>query len=251
MAFDINKITANRLYNDLSHLYPYVIIREDYEQEAPFWIALFNDFFNIKDKTLLELASGPGYLLSYISNNFKASVVDISQEMLNQCTKLNPSVTTYHGDMKSIQLNENFDVVLIHDSIGHAFSETDIKAVCKTAYDHLNKKGIFIISPEFDSVHFSEPVIYHVTRKGKHGEVTIIDYINKHTDHPNELEIFTTYIITNMGNRVVEHDRMKLGLFGLSTYQQIMEETGFKVIIRNKPSGHSGECNKVLVGIKK
>ncbi|MBE0359214.1 methyltransferase domain-containing protein [Pseudoalteromonas aliena] len=251
MKFNINKIEQNRLYGELSHFYPYVIVREDYEPEASYWHSILKYYFPARKVKLLEMASGPGYLISYLSECVDAEVVDLSEEMLCQCGSLNPRVKCHKGDMRNIRLENKYDAVLVHDGIGHIDTVDGINDVCVTASAHLVQGGLFMLSPEFDADEFTKPMIYHVTRKTPFGLLTIIDYINKSSSNTNILQTTTSYILDNEEGTNFDFDSMTLGLFGANVYKTSMEKAGFDVTIDRKPKDSSGETRTVLIGVKK
>lgn len=251
--FLVKNINKNRLYHDLNKFYPYVIIRDDYLEEVPFWIELFRDVKKDGSLKLLELASGPGYLISHLSTKRKLDVtaVDLSSEMLKQCKRLNPDVTCVQANMMDVRLDSLFDIVLVHDGIGHVKNFNELKSVCQSAAIHLKAGGTLLLSPEFEKDSFVKPIVYQVTRDTDLGCLTIVDYINQIPTENNQLQVITSYYLEAEDGLQIHLDRMNLALFDAKKYIDAMVFAGFNVEKRVKPNGSSGEYKTVFVGTKR
>lgn len=250
MKFSHHDILKNRLYNDLAEYYECVISKENYQGEVAFWLQVMAQHCQHPLPKMLELASGPGHLLSYLNHHVDATVLDLSQPMLDQCQVLNPGVKAIQGDITRFNLQQNYDFILLHDSIGHLFKVSDIQSTFENAYNHLQPGGIFAVSPEFDDDDFNKPMVYHRTMPINQQDLTVIDFIERHPSDHHRLNVLTSYYIQKNGKTDIEFDRMELGLFGIQFYKNIMEKTGFHVELYTKPEGSSTECRTVLVGTK-
>lgn len=96
-------------------------------------------------KSLLDVASGTGVLYTVLKhqklNNYVA--LDISENMLNELKSLYPEAKTICGDFdKEIILGDNFDYIIIFNSIPH-FKNLNI--VFSNACRHLKTGGVFAI----------------------------------------------------------------------------------------------------------
>jgi SAM-dependent methyltransferase len=98
-----------------------------------------------KAKTVLELACGTGSILKQLQPHYGVTGVDLSNEMLAVARKKVPGVCLVHGDMRTVELDERFDVVLcVYDSINHLVRFRDWEAVFRRAREHLNDGGVFV-----------------------------------------------------------------------------------------------------------
>lgn len=98
-----------------------------------------------KTKSILELATGTGELLSLLPKKFKLFGVDQSPAMLTIAKNKVPRGTFLQGDMRTIRLPEKADtVLLLFDSINHLTTLADWEKTFKTAQANLNKGGLFI-----------------------------------------------------------------------------------------------------------
>jgi SAM-dependent methyltransferase len=92
--------------------------------------------------TLLELGSGGGSLASHLKPYFEMTLTDLSPGMLAVNRQVNPECEHMVGDMKSLRLGRQFDVVLVHDAVMYA---TDLR----TAAIHCKPGGTVAVLPDF------------------------------------------------------------------------------------------------------
>ena len=105
-----------------------------------------------KAKTVLELACGTGSILKQLQPHYGVTGVDLSEEMLAVARKKVPGVRLVRGDMRTVDLGEQFDVVLcVYDSINHLTRFQDWEAVFRRARAHLNDNGVFLF--DINTVH--------------------------------------------------------------------------------------------------
>ena len=90
-------------------------------------------------RTLLELGSGGGNNASHLKTRFDCTLTDISPEMLALSRSLNPECEHLEGDMRTLRLGREFDVVFIHDAISYLTTEDgspcgdrDCRGACAT-----------------------------------------------------------------------------------------------------------------------
>ena len=106
-----------RLYSDLAHLWPVISPPEEYLVEAQEWLDVIRDRLDVAPSpgqtlpTLLELGCGGGHLLSHLTPYFITEAVDLSPQMLEISRRLNPQTLHHVGDMRTIRLGREFDVV--------------------------------------------------------------------------------------------------------------------------------------------
>lgn len=96
-------------------------------------------------RTVLELACGTGSILKQLQPHYEVTGVDLSEEMLEIAKKKGPGVRLFQGDMRTVDLGEQFDAVLcVYDSINHLVRFRDWEAVFRRAHNHLVEGGIFL-----------------------------------------------------------------------------------------------------------
>lgn len=142
-----------RLYDDLARLWPHLSPPDHYAPEAAAVRGILDEHLGTPPDgqkwRILELGAGGGHTLYHLADHYDCTAVDLSQPMLDQCKALNPSIPCVQGDMRSVQLGETFDAVLIHDAIDYMLSEDDVLATLRTAADHLREGGVALIAPTY------------------------------------------------------------------------------------------------------
>ncbi len=223
------KIKTGRLYDDLAYLMPFISPHEEYEEEAMHWKRVLRDKLGEGKHSLLELGAGGGFNLFHLKNEFEITASDISQQMLDLCSKLNPEIVLYQGDMRTLRLQKKFKAVLIHDAISYMLTEDELLAAFKTAADHLEPEGVFITSPDnfIETIKF--PKVDYSIHKFENIEVTYTEYTYDPDINDNSIETIMTYYIRDKNGFSIEYDRHITGLFTETTWIRLMEKAGFIV----------------------
>ena len=235
-----------RLYADLAWTWPIISPPEDYIDEAEQFARLMIENVRIEIKTLLDLGCGGGHNDHTLQKHFQVTGVDLSPAMLDLARQLNPGVTYLIGDMCNLQLEERFDAVLIADSIYYMLSEVELKAAFQTAFDHLKPGGVFCTYAEYFKETFQNNQTHFSTHQKGDIEITFIE--NEYDPDPEDtvFEYTFVYLIRRNGQLSVEVECHQIGLFPQGTWQQLLQEVGFKVRIVQ----YEGEDIPVFVCIK-
>jgi len=119
---------------------------KDYESESNYIISLIKKY-NPEAKSILDLGCGTGRHAELFSNKgFIVLGVDQSKYMLNEAMKRkNNNLDFIEGDVRFLKLDKKFDVVtaLFH-VLSYQITNKDVESLIRTAYNHLNKNGLFI-----------------------------------------------------------------------------------------------------------
>jgi SAM-dependent methyltransferase len=119
---------------------------KDYESESNYIISLIKKY-NPEAKSILDLGCGTGRHAELFSNKgFIVLGVDQSKHMLNEAmNRKNNNLDFIEGDIRFLKLDKKFDVVtaLFH-VLSYQNTNKDVENLFKTAYNHLNKDGLFI-----------------------------------------------------------------------------------------------------------
>ena len=99
-------------------------------------------------KTLLELGSGGGNNASHLKAHFSCTLTDVSPDMLALSRTLNPECEHIVGDMRTLRLEQLFDIVFVHDAINYMTTEADLRAAIATAAAHIRPGGAAIFMPD-------------------------------------------------------------------------------------------------------
>jgi len=119
---------------------------KDYESESKYIISLIKKFYP-EARNILDLGCGTGRHAKLFSDaGFNVLGVDQSIYMLNEAiNKKDDRLDFIEGDIRFLKLDKKFDVVtaLFH-VLSYQNTNKDVENLFKTAYNHLNKDGLFI-----------------------------------------------------------------------------------------------------------
>ena len=237
----------NRLYNDLSYIWPIISPPHEYSVEAWHITEIIRQNIGHTGNSLLELGCGGGHILSHLTNNFTCTAVDISESMIKLSQELNPSVPHHIGDMRSVVLNQSFDAILIHDAINYMLSESDLTLAFTTANKHLNPSGVLILAPDWFSDTFNPPVTMHWTKTTDDGHITFIEYLDDSDKTDTTIESLFLYIINKSGDIQMHQDNHITGVFPQQTWLTLLKRIGFSPEIHNFPSYEGGFGGNLII----
>ncbi|MBU1050060.1 class I SAM-dependent methyltransferase [Candidatus Bipolaricaulota bacterium] len=223
----LEDIGRNRMYEDLAYLWPLISPPENYAQEARLWRATLRDKLGPGRHQILELGVGGGHNLSHFVEEFDATAVDLSEEMLENSRRLNPRVTHILGDMRTVRLNRTFDAVLIHDAIDYMRQLDDLRAAFQTAATHLRPNGVFIVAPDYTSENFEEGVVCTRTASDRNTKLTYVEIDFDANPEDTIIDSVMVYLIRDAKGMRVELDHHEIGLFPLKTWLDELSEAGF------------------------
>ena len=241
-----------RLYGDLTWTWPIISPVEDYIEETELFSKLIREHSKIKVKTLLHLGCGGGHNDYTFKKFFKVTSLDISEDMLSLAKKLNPEVNYKYGDMRTIQLEEKFDAVIILDSINYIKTVEDLQRTFITTYEHLKPGGVFLTFVEQITGQFKQNNTTYSTHSKGDVEITFIE--NHYDPDSNDTSYEATFIyLIRIGGKLEVHiDRHLCGVFKLETWLKLLKAIRFKVKqMKFKYSPFiEGESYPVLICIK-
>ena len=226
-----------KLYNELADWWPILSAPEDYAEEAEFYRQAILAHCTFDPKTMLELGSGGGNNASHLKAHFELTLVDLSPGMLAVSRKLNPECEHLRGDMRSVRLEQQFDLVFIHDAVGYLTSAVALAKAIETAFYHCKPGGVALFAPDCVFETF-EPSTDH---GGHDGEGRSLRYLEWTWDpDPNDTRylLYMVYVLREQVSsiRTVE-DRHELGLFGHDDWLRLIGEAGFQA--KSIPFEHS------------
>lgn len=135
-----------KMYSDFAEWWPLLSAVEDYREEADYFLKILPP--STQQRTLLELGCGGGNLASHLAGSFALTLTDLSPQMLAVSRRLNPRAEHLCGDMRTLRLNRQFDVVLMHDAVVYCASEGDLREALQTAALHCKPNGLVLIAPD-------------------------------------------------------------------------------------------------------
>jgi SAM-dependent methyltransferase len=137
------------MYSDLAEWWPLLSSPVDYEEEVEVLLPILALPKRATPRTLLELGAGGGNLASHYKHHFTATLTDLSPEMIDVSKKLNPELEHIVGDMRTLRLDREFDIVLIHDAIMYCTTKDELYSALSTAAVHCKIGGIVVVLPDY------------------------------------------------------------------------------------------------------
>ncbi len=219
-----------RLYTDLTWLWPIISPPEDYVEEAEIFAAVIREHSKIPARALLHLGSGGGHVDWRLKREFGITGVDLSPGMVGLARELNPEATYLVDDMRSVRLGRRFDAVFIDDAIVYMVDESDLAAVFRTAFEHLEPGGVMLTYAEAQPATFEQNKTT-VSKRGK-GDVEVVFIENNYDPDPTDtwFETMLMYLIRRGGGElVVETDLHRCCIYPPATWRKNLEASGFEV----------------------
>lgn len=221
-----------RLYSDLAAWWPLLSPPSHYVEEAA---DLLPTLVSATDspRTLLELGSGGGSLASHLQRHFRLTLSDRSPEMLAISRTVNPECEHVEGDMRTLDLGRQFDLVFIHDAIMYLTDTASVTAALATAARHCRPGGGLVIVPDCVRETF-EAQTECGGEDGPDGRG--LRYLEWDWDpDPSDDTFETTYAFLlrePTGEMHVEMDQHHVGLFARGAWVAWLREAGFSVTSR-------------------
>jgi len=214
-------------YNDLAWTEDLLADPTDYEDEVKSYINLLHKATEIPLHTMLHLGCGAGGHDTYFKQHFNVTGVDLSLGMLKKARKSHPEIEYHEGDMRSIRLNRQFDIVAIPDSIDYMVSLNDLRQAIQTCLEHLKLGGILLIVAKTKETFQNNNFAYEGIKDDI--QITLLEnnYINP--IRPNTYEATFVYLIREHGELSIQTENQILGLFPLTTWEKLFSEFGLKM----------------------
>ncbi len=216
-----------RMYDELAEWWPLLSPPGEYEEEAADLLRLLGPDANPGPRTLLELGCGGGSLAFHLKRHFQPTLTDISPGMLAVSRATNPECEHQLGDMRTLRLGREFDVVLIHDAIMYATDAATVREILQTAAVHCRAGGPVAILPDFVRETF-EPGTGHGGHDGSDGRG--LRYLEwawdpDPTDDTYQVE-YAFLLRASDGTVTAAHDRHVEGLFARARWLHWFAEAG-------------------------
>jgi SAM-dependent methyltransferase len=214
------------IYGELAGWFHLLTAPEDYLEEA----AAYRDALLAavpSARTLLELGSGGGNNASHLRQRFTCTLTDLSPAMLAQSRRFNPECEHLQADMRTLRLERQFDVVLVHDAVVYMTTEDDLLAAMRTAFVHCRPGGAALFAPD----HVRETFVPGTDHGGHDGEGRALRYLEWSWDpDPSDTTCRTEFALLLREGEVVRcvQDTHLEGLFPRATWLRLLREAGFE-----------------------
>lgn len=223
-----------RLYDELLPLYLLLTPREDYVEEAAVFQRLLRRELGEGSRDLLELGCGPGHLASWLEG-FTLTLTDLSEAMLGAAARNNPGARCVRGDLRSVRLEQRFDVVFAHDALCYLRTPEDLRAAAETAFTHLRPGGLTLWVPDLMVENFEPGVETGVGR----GEGETLLFTCEHWQPAGQQDGYVTdYILAHRVGEApptLHHERHEEGLFTAQAWLDALRGAGFEAWAEESP----------------
>lgn len=215
-------MTKWNAYEDLAWTDALIAGPEAYKEETDRYLEEIRRFTGEGRKRILHLGSGAGGHDSQLKLHHDVTGVDISDGMMNEAKKMNPEVTYHKGDMRTVQLDDVFDVVLIPESIMYMTTTADAKQALENAMGHLKPEGILMVLVQ-NKEGFEE---HNFSYRGKGEGIQVDLFENNTVVSDTTYEAAMIYLIRQNGELSIHTDVHMLGLFPKAEWEAILSDIG-------------------------
>lgn len=235
-----------KLYRELASWWPLLSAPGDYAEEAAFYEGVLRRACSFPPRTLLELGSGGGNNASHLKRSLELTLVEPSLGMLTVSRALNPECEHLQGDMRSVRLGREFDLVFIHDAVAYMTTVDDLRLALETAWVHTRAGGAALFAPDFVRETFEGGTEWG--GQDEEGEPRRgMRFLEWSWDpDPGDTQYTVDYVCIlreRDGSVRVEHDRHVEGIFPRDTWLELMEEVGF---VPERVPFHHSEVDREL-----
>ncbi len=216
------------MYAELAKWWPLLSPPDEYAGEVAFFLQALHDAKAAEGGTLLELGSGGGSNAFHLKQHYYLTLTDLSPEMLAVSQTINPDCEHIVGDMRTLRLGRQFDVVFAHDALDYMTTEIELRQAVETAFIHCKAGGIALFVPDHMRETF-EAESDHGGRDGEDGRG--LRYLEWAFDPDESDSTYTTHYVFMLreGQNVhVEHDQHICGLFAHAFWLQTLADVGFQ-----------------------
>jgi len=233
-----NKSREHYPFSLSSSVYDAIYSHKDYQNEV-LEVERISDP-NGLGTSWLEVACGTGRHLQFLSPRYSRVVgVDLSSDMVRIAETRVPSAEFHAGDMRSLRLGEEFDVVsCLFGSIGYAATPSGLRQAIATLALHVKQGGVVVIEPWIFRHEF-EAGKFHA-RFAETPELKVARMNTNRIEEDCAVLDFHHLVATSEG---VEHylESHVLGLFELADYEAAFALAGLQIT-------QCGSDNRYLTG---
>jgi SAM-dependent methyltransferase len=222
-----------RLYADLAKWWPLFSPPVHYVEEADDLLPDLERAAEGRAQTLLELGAGAGSLASHLKGRFTLTLTDRSPQMQAVSRAVNPECEHLIGDMRTLDLGREFDLVFVHDAIMYAADRDSLRATIQTAAHHCRPGGGVVLVPDHVRETF-EPGTDHGGEDGADGRgLRYLEWSWDPDPADETYDVAYAFVLRESDGTVsVEGDRHRHGCFPREVWLTFMREAGLSARVR-------------------
>ncbi|MFE0178679.1 class I SAM-dependent DNA methyltransferase [Streptomyces sp. NPDC059002] len=213
--------------------------RKDYDAEAAQVAALVRER-KPGASTLLDVACGTGVHLEGFAKRFdKVAGLELSESMAARATERLSGVPLHHGDMRTFDLGETFDaVVIMFSSIGYLDTVADLNSAVAAMSRHLADDGVLVVEPwYFPDTFLDRHVSTHAVKRGSEG----IARVSHSTREGDKTRMEIHYLVADGANGIEHRSEVDyLTLFSPEEYTEAFRQGGLNVTYLEGTAGAPG-----------
>lgn len=245
-------MTEEQLYKKFAGYYDKIYAKLDHEKESEFVKWVVGKHKSSEGNELLDIACGTGRHANFLKNDFEILGVDINKEMLKIAREKVPDVEFVRGDMKELELERKFDVIIcMFSAMNYNVTLEELEVTLKNFNNHLKKNGVLIFDLGINKENWVE---------GHMNVDTVVDgnlklaRISKSDLNNGILNSSFIFLVKENGKIDFDIDEHKLGVFEIGKVVELMENNGFDTFIYSnfKDEVYESETGErpVFVGVK-
>jgi SAM-dependent methyltransferase len=234
------KLGAVRFYNEFAHWWPLFSPPQHYLEEVadilPTLLGAPVDAATRPPTTLLELGCGGGSMAFHLKQHFTLTLTDRAPGMLDVSRAVNPECEHLPGDMRTVDLGRQFDLVMIHDAICYMTDEASLRAAFRTAFRHCRPGGAAVRLPDNVRETFEAKTDCGGEDAPDGRGFRYLEWT--YDPDPTDTTVTTvlSFVFRNADGQVTsEMDRDLFGLFPRSTWLAWLHAEGFHATSRMDP----------------
>jgi SAM-dependent methyltransferase len=226
----------HRLYTELSAWWPLFSPPSHYIEEAADILPVLLSATDSPPSTLLELGCGGGSMAYHLKGRLRLTLTDRSTQMLAVSRAINPECEHLVGDMRSLDLGRQFDLVFIHDAIMYATDPVSVRATLSTAYRHCKPGGAALVVPDFVRETFDPKATTGGEDDPEGRGLRYLEWIWDPDTSDDTYEVAFAFLLRDAAGTVrVDGDRHRFGLFPRAAWLDWIREAGFSAKSRIDP----------------
>lgn len=125
-------------YDEPSNVDKYIEMCKDYDGSNIYDV--LQRYLN-KGKSVLELGTGPGFDIPFLSKHYQVTGSDFSKEFLSRCIKKFPKINFLNINASNININEKFNCIY-SNKVLHHLTESELSSSLLAQTKILSPNGI-------------------------------------------------------------------------------------------------------------
>ncbi len=241
-----------QLYKKFAVYYDKIYEHVDYAGESEFINWAVKEHKTSSGFELMDVACGTGSHAEILKNNFTVTGVDINENMLKIARDKIPEADFINGNMKDLDLEAKFDVVIcIFSAIHYNTNYSELEGTITNFYNHMKDGGVLIYDLSFNTENWIEGLVSVDTVVEDQLKIARICQSRLKSGIFNANFVF---LVKDNGEFDFDIDEHELGVFEIDKVSKLMNKVGFKTFIYADFTGErweSGEGQRpIFLGVK-